>query len=55
MQFSIAIATLAAVAAANPSADRAAASRQANLQAFKSQAQVIHDQAAAAGCDFASM
>lgn len=55
MQFSIAIATLAAVAAAAPNANQAAATRQANLEQLKNQAAAIHADAAAAGCDFASM
>lgn len=53
MQFSVAIVTLAAVAAAAPNAKQAAAAtRLANFEQFKHQAEVIHADAAAAGCDF---
>lgn len=54
MQFSTAIVTLAAVAAAAPNAQQAAKARQDRLEVFKNEAQIIHTDAAQAGCDWKS-
>lgn len=54
MQFSTAIVTLAAVVAAAPNAQQAAKLRQDRLELFKNEAQIIHTDAAQAGCNWGS-